>query len=74
MTGILYIFLLAFLGSIAGLLGGMIVLVKEELAKKYSIYLISFAAGVTLTVTFLDLLPAAVEKGGEGVFLLILVG
>src|SRR4030042_3224637 len=74
MNGILYIFLLAFLGSIAGLLGGMIVLVKEDLAKKYSIYLISFAAGVMLTVTFLDLLPAAVEKGGESVFVLILVG
>lgn len=63
-----------FLGSIAGLSGGLLLLWKEKFAKKYSIHLISFAAGVILATAFLDLLPEAVKLGGENVFLLALVG
>jgi zinc and cadmium transporter len=71
---IIPLFLLAFLGSFAGLAGGLLLLWKENLAKKFSIYLISFAAGVILSATFVDLLPEAVHEGGEGVFVLMLIG
>lgn len=65
---------LSFLGSILGLIGGLLVLWKEKLARRMSLYLISFAAGVILSVAFLDLLPEAIAYGGENVFILVLVG
>ncbi len=65
---------LSFLGSILGLVGGLLVLWREKLARKMSLYLISFAAGVILSVAFLDLLPEAIAYGGENVFALILMG
>ena len=65
---------LSFLGSIAGLIGGLLLLWKANFAKKFSLPLISFAAGVILSVTFLDMLSAAVEAGGEGTFLLVMIG
>ena len=68
------LFFLAFLGSIAGLSGGLLLLWKQDLAKKISIYLISFAAGVILSATFLDLLPEAVREGEENVYVLVLLG
>lgn len=68
------LFLLLFLGSVAGLLGGMLLIWNERFAKTNSIHLISFAAGVMLAVTFLDILPEAQAQGGEGIFLLALIG
>lgn len=65
---------LSFIGSMAGLAGGLVLLWKEKLAKSASTYLISFAAGVILATAFLDILPEALEKQGEGVFLLVLIG
>lgn len=72
-TELLTLFLLLFLGSVAGLLGGLIVLWKDQFAKKASIHLISFAAGVMLSVAFLDLLPEAIQEGGEGIFVFSLL-
>lgn len=74
MTPFVTILVLSFIGSILGLLGGIILLLNENLAKKSSLHLISFAAGVILAATFLDILPEAIEKGGEGAFLLMLLG
>lgn len=74
MSALVSILALSFLGSIAGLLGGLVLLWKEKFAKDASIYLISFAAGVILSAAFLDLLPEAIGKGGENVFVLILFG
>ena len=68
------LFLYLFLGSVAGLAGGLFLLWKEGLAKKYSLYLISFAAGVILATAFLDLLPEATALAGESVYLLTLLG
>ncbi|MDP3994937.1 MAG: ZIP family metal transporter [bacterium] len=65
---------LSLLGSVLGLAGGLLVLWKEKLARRMSLYLISFAAGVILSVALLDLLPEAIIYGGENVFILILVG
>ncbi|MBI4426168.1 MAG: ZIP family metal transporter [Candidatus Kerfeldbacteria bacterium] len=58
---LLYAFLASTISSLGGLVGGMLLLIRESLAKKLAHYLISFAAGVLLGVTFLDLLPEAAE-------------
>lgn len=73
-NSLLYILGFSFLGSVAGLAGGILLLWRAELAKKFSLPLISFAAGTILGVTFLDLLPEAVAEGGERTFLLVLLG
>lgn len=74
MDSLLSLAALLFLGSIAGLSGGILLLFKEDLARRYSIHLISFAAGVILAAAFLDLLPSALKMYGEPVFLLALAG
>jgi zinc and cadmium transporter len=73
-NNLLLIIGLSFLGSIAGLIGGLLLIWKSELAKKFSLPLISFAAGVMLAATFLEILPEAVSKGGDFAFLLSLIG
>ena len=53
-------FNIIFYSSIAGLatiLGILLVLYAKEFTKKYSIYLVSFAAGVLLTFAFIHLIP-----------------
>lgn len=64
---------LAFLGSVAGLVGGVIFLFNSLLARSLAKYAVPFAAGVLLAVSFLDLLPEAVEVAGESAFPIILV-
>lgn len=58
----LYILGFTFLGSIASLIGGLVLLSKKELMGKISHYLYSFAAGVLLGTAFFDLLPEAFEE------------
>jgi|WetSurSiteA1Bulk_404760.scaffolds.fasta_scaffold01022_11 zinc and cadmium transporter len=65
---------LSFIGSILGFGGGLLLVWKESFSKKYSVHLISFAAGVILAITFLDILPEALASGGENTFLLALIG
>lgn len=64
------------IGSIFALIGGIVLLWKEEWMKRISLSLVSFAAGTLLGVAFLDLLPEALEEAGEkkGVFIAIVVG
>ena len=64
---------LAFLGSVAGLVGGIIFLFNSVWARSLAKYAVPFAAGVLLAVSFLDLLPEAVEVAGEGAFPIILI-
>lgn len=52
---------LALLGSVAGLVGGVIFLVKKSLAEKLSVVAVPFAAGVLVSVAMLDLLPESIE-------------
>lgn len=54
-----YILIFTFLGSIASLIGGFILLAKKKLAQKISHYLSAFAAGVLLSTAFFELLPEA---------------
>jgi zinc transporter ZupT len=50
-----------FLASIAGMIGGLILLFREDLTKKLSIYFVSFAAGALLAAAFLDLMPEGLK-------------
>ena len=47
------------------MVGGVFLLWQQNLAKRFSLFLISFAAGVLLGVAFLDLLPESLEKFGD---------
>jgi len=60
-----YILLFTFIGSIAALIGGIILLSKEKFALKTSHFLASFAAGILLGSAFFDLLPEAVQKAAS---------
>lgn len=61
MEGLAYLLTLSFLGSVAGLIGGIIFLFDRSWAKALASSAVPFAAGVLLTVSFLDLLPEVVE-------------
>lgn len=60
-----FILLFTFLGSIAALAGGFVLVSKEKFALKISHFLASFAAGVLLGTAFFDLLPEALHAGEE---------
>ncbi|MDO8573751.1 MAG: ZIP family metal transporter [Candidatus Daviesbacteria bacterium] len=60
-----YILLFSFIGSIVSLIGGILLLIKKEFALKISHFLSSFAAGTLLGTAFFDLLPEALEFGGD---------
>lgn len=71
--------MLILFGLISGLfslIGGVLLTWRVELARKIMIPLLAFAAGSFLGVSFLDLLPEAVESVAEphGVFIAALVG
>ena len=68
----LTLLVLAFIGSVAGLIGGIIFLFNKFLAKILASYAVPFAAGVLLSVSFLDLLPEAVDEIGKSAFPIIL--
>jgi zinc and cadmium transporter len=69
---LLYLLILTFFGSIAGLIGGVIFLVKENWARKLSEYAVPFAAGVLLSVSLLHLIPEASDQMGETAFVWVL--
>ena len=64
---------LAFIGSIAGLIGGVVFLVKKDWARTLCHYAVPFAAGVLLSVSLLHLLPEAVHETGEAGYLYVLL-
>lgn len=71
------ILLFTFIGSVAALSGGLLLLFKEKLALKVSHFLASFAAGTLLGTAFFDLLPEAAHEGEElgiDIFLWALIG
>ncbi len=63
--------LLAFIGSVAGLIGGIILLIKEEWADNLTKISVPFASGVLLSLSFLDLLPEAHEQIGDNAFYVV---
>lgn len=54
--------------SVLGLLGGILLLWNENLARRSSRYLISFAAGSLLGATFIDLFPEALDLANQNFF------
>lgn len=73
MDVIIPVFGLSFLGSIAGLVGGVILLTNKKLGNFLSVHAVAFAAGVLLTVTILDLFPESISLLGEDVALLVIL-
>ncbi len=67
------ILLLATIGSIAGLIGGVVFLVKKSWSQTLCKYAVPFAAGVLLSVSLLHLLPEAVHDLGDSAYLYLLV-
>lgn len=57
------ILVFTFIGSVAGLAGGLLLLWKQKIAKKASILMVSFAAGALAGTTFLELFPEALKIG-----------
>lgn len=72
MSPIFQLLALSFLGSVAGLIGGVIFLFKKEWARVLSKYATPLAAGVLLALSLLDLLPEAVEAIDTKAFSVIL--
>lgn len=62
--------------SLISFAGGLFFFVKNKFIEKMTTHLVSFAAGSMLAVSFLDILPEALEEGGEGfnIFLPIFLG
>lgn len=68
--------LLSLIGGMFSLVGGLLLLWKESLARKFIAPLLAFAAGTFLSVIFLHIIPEAIESGGDAheVLLFVLVG
>lgn len=60
-----YILGFTFIGSIASLIGGIVLLYKEKFASRISHLLSAFAAGALLATAFLDLLPEAAAEAEQ---------
>ena len=59
--------------SLLGLLGGLLLLWKEKLARRVSHVLVSFGAGALIGIVFFDLLPEALEGADDATRVLQLV-
>ncbi len=70
-----YILGLCVLGSFLGLIGGVVLLWREKLARRLSDFFISFAAGALLGAAFFDLLPEALElsEPSQAAWLMVLI-
>lgn len=64
---------LAFIGSVAGLIGGVIFFVREKWCKPLVSVATPLAAGVLLSLSLLDLFPEAVEEIDGLAFRIVLV-
>lgn len=73
MDSFVTLLLLTFVGSVAGLIGGVLFLIKEEWCKTLSFVATPLAAGVLLSLALLDLLPEAVEAIDTKAFTVVLV-
>lgn len=73
MGDLLSLLLIALLGSVIALVGGLVFLYSTKLSKVLETNSVPFAAGVLVTVALLGLLPEAVELVGERTYLIILI-
>lgn len=66
------LFLYSLLGSVAGLIGGLILIFYKKSAGFLTKISLPLAAGVLLSLSLLDLFPEAVEEMGSGAFSIVL--
>ncbi len=71
-----YIVASVFIISLISLVGVLTLFFKKKTLEKSSLALVSFSVGALLGAAFLDLIPEAIEAGGEtaSVFALVLLG
>ncbi|OGM29945.1 hypothetical protein A2630_03855 [Candidatus Woesebacteria bacterium RIFCSPHIGHO2_01_FULL_44_10] len=72
MVDLIQVLGLAAIGSIAGLIGGVVFLVKKNWAQTLSKVAVPFAAGVLLSVSLLHLLPEATHEMGDNAFVIVM--
>lgn len=65
--------LLSLLGSVAGLIGGVIFILKKSWAETLSAFAVPFAAGILLAVSFLHLLPETINSLGQKGYVIVLI-
>lgn len=63
----------SFVGSLFSLVGGMLLLAKRLSVERVQRFAVPFAAGALLAAAFLDLLPEAIEEGGDSLDIMALV-
>jgi len=73
MSDLTNIILLALLGGVVGLIGGLVFLLMKKWSLRLAKYSTPFAAGVMITIAFLGLLPESVHMMGEQAFMVILL-
>lgn len=73
MNPLFSLLILSFIGSVAGLIGGVVFLFRKKWAKVLAQSAVPLAAGVLLAVSLLDLLPEAIEEIGSQAFPVILI-
>ncbi|OGD86997.1 hypothetical protein A2164_04190 [Candidatus Curtissbacteria bacterium RBG_13_35_7] len=73
MSDLINVLILAFIGSIVALIGGVVFLFKKSWSSWLSAYSVPFAAGVLLTVALVGLLPEAFHMIGEKTFIIVLI-
>ncbi len=61
MSIILYIVVFSLIGSVVSLMGGLLLLSNQKLAKKLAFFATPFAGGALLAAVFTDLLPEGIE-------------
>ena len=57
----LWIIIFSLVGGVFSLIGGVFLLFNDKFVKRNTLSIVSWAAGVLLSVAFLDLMPEAVE-------------
>lgn len=63
------------IGALFGISGGLFLLWKSDIARKFSIYFVAFASGTLLGASFLNIIPKAVNNGDvHSVMFSIIVG
>ncbi len=73
MADLLTLFLLALLGSIIALAGGVFFLFNRKWSATLERHSVPFAAGILVTVSLMGILPEAIDEAGEGVLLVVLI-
>lgn len=68
----LQLLLLALLGSLIALFGGVVFLFNRKLSQILEKYSVSFAAGILVTVSILGLIPEAEHEIGDSVYWIVL--